>query len=78
MRTPCLGRRTRRPRHMHLDAHQLQTDNTPEAVLIPYDESEAYQAWQAQRQKRDAWFSKLWAIAERASKRRSPTRKPQP
>jgi len=43
--------------------------DTPQAVLIPYEEFEAYQAWQARHQKRAAWLAELQAIAEEVSTR---------
>ena len=45
----------------------VQTYQTPQAVLIPYEEFEAYQAWQDRRQKRGAWLAELRAIAEQVS-----------
>ncbi len=47
----------------------VQTYNTPQAVLIPYEEFEAYQAWQVQRRERRAWLAELRAIAEEVSAR---------
>jgi hypothetical protein len=45
------------------------TYDTPQAVLIPYDEFEAYQAWRNRRRERAAWLSELRAIAEEVSAR---------
>lgn len=45
------------------------TYDTPQAVLIPYEEFEAYQAWQARRQERSAWLAELRAIAAEVSAR---------
>ena len=47
----------------------VRTYNTPQAVLIPFEEFEAYQAWQVRRQERKAWLSELQAIAEEVSAR---------
>jgi len=45
----------------------VQTYDTPQAVLIPYEQFEAYQAWQKRRQKRGAWLAELRSIAEEVS-----------
>jgi prevent-host-death family protein len=47
----------------------VQTYDTPQAVIIPYEEFEAYQAWQEQRRERRAWLAELRAIAEEVSAR---------
>jgi prevent-host-death family protein len=47
----------------------VRTYDTPQAVLIPYEEFEAYQSWQARRRKRRAWLAELRAIAEEVSGR---------
>jgi prevent-host-death family protein len=47
----------------------VRTYNTPQAVLIPFEEFEAYQAWQARQQDRAAWLAELQAIAEEVSAR---------
>jgi PHD/YefM family antitoxin component YafN of YafNO toxin-antitoxin module len=47
----------------------VQTYDTPQAVLIPYEEFEAYQAWQVRRRERSAWLAELRAIAEEVSGR---------
>lgn len=47
----------------------VQTYNTPQAVLIPYEDFDAYQAWQARRRKRESWLTELRAIAEEVSAR---------
>ena len=49
----------------------IRTYNVPQAVLIPYEEFQAYQDWQAQRQKRAAWLDELQVIAEEVSSRAS-------
>jgi prevent-host-death family protein len=45
------------------------TYDTPQAVLIPYNEFEAYQAWRDRRRERAAWLSELRSIAEEVSAR---------
>lgn len=47
----------------------VRTYHTPQAVLIPYEEFEAYQAWQARQRERAAWLAELRAIAEEVSAR---------
>ena len=47
----------------------VQTYGTPQAVLIPYAEFEAYQAWRVRRQERRAWLDELRAIAAEVSAR---------
>jgi len=47
----------------------VRTYNTPQAVLIPYQEFEAYQEWRARRLRRAAWLTELRAVAEQASAR---------
>jgi prevent-host-death family protein len=47
----------------------VRTYDTPQAVLIPYEEFEAYQAWQVRRRDREAWLVELRAIAEEVSAR---------
>ena len=47
----------------------VRTYDTPQAVLIPYEEFEAYQAWRDRRQKRQAWLAELRTIAEQVSTR---------
>ena len=47
----------------------VQTYDTPQAVLIPYDDFEAYQAWRERRRERAAWLAELRAIAEEVSSR---------
>ena len=45
----------------------VQSYGRPQAVLIPYDDFEAYQVWLAQRAERAAWLAELRAIAEQVS-----------
>jgi prevent-host-death family protein len=47
----------------------VQTYDRPQAVLIPYDDFEAYQAWRERRRERAAWLSELRAIAEEVAQR---------
>ena len=47
----------------------VRTYDAPQAVLIPYEEFEAYQAWQARQRERAAWLAELRAIAEEVSAR---------
>ena len=47
----------------------VYTYDTPQAVIIPYDEYEAYQAWRDRQQKRQIWLAELRAIAEEVSAR---------
>ena len=45
----------------------IKSYNTPQAVILPYEEYEAYQTWQAAQQKRTAWMGELRRIAEQVS-----------
>ncbi len=47
----------------------VQTYDTPQAVLIPYEDFEAYQAWRERRRERAAWLDELRAIAREVSER---------
>ena len=47
----------------------VRTYGSPQAVLIPYEEFEAYQAWRARQRERTAWLAELRAIAEKVSAR---------
>jgi prevent-host-death family protein len=47
----------------------VRTYNRPQAVLIPYEEFEAHQAWQKRQQERVAWLAELRSIAEEVSTR---------
>jgi len=47
----------------------VKSYDTPQAVLIPYEEYESYLAWRSERLKRQAWLSELRAIAEEVSTR---------
>jgi prevent-host-death family protein len=45
----------------------VKSYNTPQAVILPYEEYEAYQTWQVVQQKRAAWMGELRRIAEQVS-----------
>ncbi len=45
----------------------VQTYDTPQAVIIPYEDFEAYRAWRNDRAERQAWLAELRAIAEAVS-----------
>lgn len=45
----------------------VKSYNTPQAVILPYEEYEVYQAWQAAQRKRAAWMGELRRIAEEVS-----------
>jgi len=45
----------------------VKSYNTPQAVILPYEEYEAYQNWQIAQQKRTAWMGELRRIAEQVS-----------
>ncbi len=47
----------------------VQSYDTPQAVLIPYEDFEAYRAWLASRAQRQAWLAELRAIDEEVSAR---------
>ncbi len=47
----------------------VQSYDTPQAVLIPYEDFETYRAWRAERAERQAWLAELRAIAEEVSAR---------
>jgi len=47
----------------------VQTYDTPQAVLIPYRDFQAYQKWQDRQKKKEAWLQELRAIAEKVSQR---------
>lgn len=49
----------------------VRTYDTPQAVLIPYGDFEAYQAWRERQANRAAWLSELRDIAEEVSERAS-------
>jgi len=45
----------------------VKSYNTPQAVILPYEEYENYQTWQTNQQKRAAWMGELRRIAEQVS-----------
>jgi prevent-host-death family protein len=45
----------------------IKSYNTPQAVILPYEEYMAYQSWQTAQQKRAAWMGELRRIAEQVS-----------
>jgi prevent-host-death family protein len=47
----------------------VQSYDTPQAVLIPYEDFVAFREWQAIRAQRQAWLAELRAIAEEVSAR---------
>jgi len=47
----------------------VQHYDTPQAVLIPYEDFRAYREWQAGHAQRLAWLTELRAIAEEVSAR---------
>lgn len=47
----------------------VQNYGTPQAVIIPYEDFEAYREWQKSRAERQAWLSELRSIAEEVSAR---------
>jgi prevent-host-death family protein len=49
----------------------VQSYDTPQAVLIPYDQYEEFLAWRASAEKRTVYLDKLYRIAEEVSARAS-------
>jgi prevent-host-death family protein len=47
----------------------VRSYDRPQAVLIPYEEYEAFRAWQSRHGQRAAWLAELRAIAEEVSRR---------
>ena len=47
----------------------VYTYDTPQAVIIPYEDYEAYQAWREHQQQRHAWLAELRTIAKEVSTR---------
>ncbi len=47
----------------------VQTYGTPQAVIIPYAEYEAYREWQVCHEERQAWLAELRTIATEVSAR---------
>lgn len=51
------------------EAVVVQSYDTPQAVIIPYEEYAAYREWQTSRAQRQAWLAELRTIAEQVSER---------
>lgn len=47
----------------------VYTYDTPQAVIIPYDDYEAYQAWREHQRQRGIWLTELRGIAKEVSTR---------
>jgi prevent-host-death family protein len=47
----------------------IQSYDTPQAVIIPYEEFGAYSQWRAANEKRATWLAELRRIAEEVSAR---------
>ena len=47
----------------------VQTYDTPQAVLIPYKDYQAFQKWQELQKKKEVWLQELRKIAENVSER---------
>lgn len=47
----------------------VQSYDMPQAVIVPYEDFEAYREWLASRARRQAWLAELRAIAEEVSAR---------
>ena len=47
----------------------VQNYGTPQVVIIPYEDFDAYREWQSSRVERQAWLAELRAIAEEVSTR---------
>ncbi|MBC8333560.1 MAG: type II toxin-antitoxin system Phd/YefM family antitoxin [Anaerolineae bacterium] len=47
----------------------VNTYDTPQAVIIPYEDYLDYQAWQTRQAQQSAWLVELQAIAEEVSGR---------
>jgi PHD/YefM family antitoxin component YafN of YafNO toxin-antitoxin module len=54
---------------MKKEAAIIQSYDTPQAVLIPYEHYEDYLTWRESREKRAAWMNELRRIAEEVSNR---------
>jgi len=49
------------------ETYIIKSYKTPQAVILPYEEYEAYQTWQAVQQKRATWMGELRRIADEVS-----------
>lgn len=47
----------------------VQTYDTPQAVLVPYKDYQAFQEWQKRQKKKEIWLQELQQIAEDVSQR---------
>jgi prevent-host-death family protein len=47
----------------------IRSYDTPQAVIIPYEEFDAYMKWRTTSEKRAAWLAELRRIAEEVSAR---------
>ena len=47
----------------------VRSYNTPQAVIIPYEDFQDFKEWQNRRKQRAAWLSELRGIAEEISAR---------
>ena len=47
----------------------VRSYDMPQAVIIPYEDFEAYREWKAKRAERQAWLAELRSIAEGVSAR---------
>ncbi len=47
----------------------IKTYDTPQAVLIPYKDYQAFQEWQERQKKKEVWLQELQKIAEAVSER---------
>ncbi len=47
----------------------IHSYNLPQAVIIPYEDFEAYQEWRERREEQAVWLAELRAIAQEVSTR---------
>lgn len=52
---------------VHRETYIIKNYNSPQAVILPYEDYQAYQSWQSTQQKRTAWLAELHRIAEEVS-----------
>lgn len=45
----------------------VNTYDTPQAVIIPFEDYQAFQAWQTRQKQQAAWLAELRSIAEEVS-----------
>ncbi len=53
------------------EAVVIQNYTTPQAVLIPYEDYNEFQAWRSAKEKRAVWLAELQRIAEGVTARAS-------